>query len=58
MQKISKDTVNKLKPNQSSLKVDPKRYPSITGGLKIAYAAEGLSGIKIGWVPTAIGYSA
>jgi len=33
-------------------------YPSITGGLRNAFANEGFNGIKVGWVPTAFGYSA
>jgi len=37
---------------------DPKLYKSIGDGFKTIYRNEGLTGFKVGWIPTFIGYSA
>jgi len=36
---------------------NPKLYKSIPDGFKTIYRNEGLSGFKVGWMPTLIGYS-
>lgn len=37
--------------------VDPAKYPGLVSGIKIVKAEQGMQGLKIGWLPTLIGYS-
>jgi len=39
------------------MQVFPEKYKGLVPGLKKVYAEEGISGLRIGWLPTFIGYS-
>ena len=40
-----------------NMQVDPKKYPSMMGGLRTVMKEEGMTGLLKGWGPTAVGYS-
>jgi solute carrier family 25 phosphate transporter 3 len=40
------------------MQVFPEKYKGLRKGMSTVFAEEGISGLRIGWLPTLIGYSA